>query len=298
MGYSLNFFIEKRMVFASRIHRSPRRILMLQKSEASSKPLGTREWYDFVGQFAETFPGIHMGGVEATRRLLMMCNVDKRKKILDVGCGAGYTACLIAEQYGARVIGIDISKVMIEKANQRAQQMGLVDRVEFRSADAYQLPFEDDAFDIVLIESVLTPLPGDKYQALQEMIRVLRPGGWIGANESTVDPESPPELLDAMAKHPATYGYFTAQGLRELFEAAGLQQIQLKETSNVATPSPLKEMGCGGLLTFVFRTYPKIILTLIRDARFREASRIDSQITKRSKDHMSYTLIVGQVSGS
>jgi ubiquinone/menaquinone biosynthesis C-methylase UbiE len=164
---------------------------MDRKIDTSSKPIGTREWYDFVGQLADTIPGIHMGGQDATRTLLEMCKIDATKRILDVGCGAGHTACLIAEQYGTHVYGIDISEVMIAKANERAGRMGLTDRVEFRTADAYQLPFDDGQFDVVLIESVLTPLPGDKLLALQEMTRVLRPGGLIGANETTVDPAAP-----------------------------------------------------------------------------------------------------------
>jgi ubiquinone/menaquinone biosynthesis C-methylase UbiE len=270
-------------------------VKMSQNMKTGSKPVDTREWYDFIGQFADTFPGIHMGGLEATHKLIDMCDVDESKHILDVGCGAGHTACMIAQQYGAHVVGIDISEVMVSKAKKKAQRMGLADMVEFRNADAYQLPFDNDHFDVVLIESVLTPLPGDKGQALQEMIRVLRPGGLIGANESTVDPATPPELLAAFARHPATYGYFTAQILRELFEREGLQQIQMIETKNVDAPSPLKDMGCGGLLVFMVRTYPKILLTLLRDGRFREASRIDDQITKRGKEYMSYTLIVGQV---
>ena len=270
---------------------------MTNKLSTSPKPIGSREWYDFIGNLANALPGIHMGGLEATRTLVEMCKVKKEKQILDVGCGAGHTACLIAEQHGAHVIGIDISEVMIDKANERAQRMGLMTMVEFRTADAYQLPFGNDCFDIVLIESVLTPLAGDKDQALQEMIRVLRPGGLIGANETTVDPDAPPELLEAFAKHPATYGYFTAQTLRELFEEAGLQQIQMREAKSVEAPKPLGEMGCRGLIAFSFLTYPRIILTLLRDPRIREASRIDDQITKRGKAFMGYTLIVGQVPG-
>jgi arsenite methyltransferase len=267
---------------------------MTEKIEAQSKPIGTREWYDFVGQLADTIPGIHMGGLDATHTLLGMCKVDATKRILDVGCGAGHTACLIAEQYSAHVHGVDISEVMIAKANDRAGRMGLTDRVEFRTADAYQLPFDDGQFDVVLIESVLTPLPGDKILALQEMIRVLRPGGLIGANETTVDAAAPPELLEAFDRHPATYGYFTADSLRKLFAQAGLQDIQMMEARSVAAPSPLKEMGCGGFVAFMIRTYPKILLTMLRDARFREAARIDDQITKRGKKYMGYALIVGR----
>jgi len=261
------------------------------------KPMGTREWYDFIGLLADMIPGIHMGGVDATFALLEMCQVDENSRILDVGCGGGYTACLIAKEIGAHVHGIDISEVMVFKARQRAERLGVADLVDFRTGDVFQIPFEDPQFDMVLVESVLVTLPGDKLEALREMMRVLRPGGSIGANESTVHPETPDHLIETFSRHPATYGIFTPESLRELFESAGLKDINLVEHWNVETPSPMKEMGCGGLLSFAFRVYPKIILKLLRDKRFREASRIDDQITKGGKEYMGYALITGRKAG-
>jgi arsenite methyltransferase len=247
-----------------------------------------RTFFDFAAEVGLTK---HFGGLEGTQELARLCHIKEGARVLDIGCGAGVTSCFLAKRYRCRVLGV------VERSGERARRAGVADRVEFRNADAYQLPFEDGCFEVVLIESVLTPLPGDKVLALREMIRVLRPGGSLAANETTVDPEAPPELFEAFSKHPATYGYFTAHSLRELFEEAGLQQIQVVETKHVAAPSPLKEMGCGGMLAFFLRTYPKIILTLLRDARFREASRIDDQITKRGSAYTGYTLIVGQVPG-
>lgn len=267
---------------------------MIEKAEMSQKPVGTREWYDFIGLLADALPGIHLGGQDATRALLRMCQLDATSRVLDAGCGPGNTACLIAEQYGSRVHGIDISEVMVAKAQERARRQGLMDKVEFRVADAFQLPFEDDLFDMVIAESVLTPLPGDKKLALAEMVRVVRSGGRIGVNESTVDPSVPPEYLALFAQHPAIYGYFTPQTLRSLFEESGLQVVQITETKSVDAPNVLKEMGLGGLLSFMIRVYPKILLKLLRDARFRKAGRIDDQITKSGKQYMGYTLIVGQ----
>jgi ubiquinone/menaquinone biosynthesis C-methylase UbiE len=267
---------------------------MIKKGETSQKPVGTREWYDFIGQLADALPGIHLGGQEATQALLDMCQLDETSRVLDIGCGPGSTACLIAEQYGSQVHGIDISEVMIAKAKERARRQGLMDMVEFRVGDAFELPFEDDSFDAAIVESVLTPLPGDKKQALAEMVRVVRPGGRIGVNESTVDPSAPPDLLALFAEHPAIHGYFTPQTLRSLIEESGLQVVQMTETKNVSTPSVIQEMGLGGLLSFMVRVYPKILLKLLRDARFRKASSIDDKITKRSKQYMGYTLIVGQ----
>jgi ubiquinone/menaquinone biosynthesis C-methylase UbiE len=141
------------------------------------KPVGTREWCDFVGHLTDALPGLHLGGQGATRTLLDACQADATSRVLDVGCGSGATACLIAEQYSARVRSIDISEVMIAKAEERARRQGLQERVEFQVADVFRLPFEDGAFDVAIVESVLIPLPGDKKQALAEMTRVVRPGG-------------------------------------------------------------------------------------------------------------------------
>jgi ubiquinone/menaquinone biosynthesis C-methylase UbiE len=267
---------------------------MTENDTASRKQISTREWYDFIGHLADVLPGIHLGGREATRTLLEMCQLDTQSYVLDVGCGPGNTACLIAQQYGVRVLGIDISEVMIDQANQRARRLGVEDKVEFRVADIFQLPFEDNSFDVAIAESVLTPLPGDKKQALLEIARVIRPGGLIGVNEGTVDPSAPPEYFALLDEHPAIYGHFTAETLRNLFEESGLEVIHLTETREAGSSSALKELGCRGLLSFMVRTYPKILLKLLRDARFREASRVDDQITKDYKQYMGYTLVVGR----
>ena len=260
----------------------------------TEKPVGTHEWYNFVGQMADFLPGIHLGGQVATGELLEWCQLDATSQVLDVGCGHGVTACLIAQQYGSRVVGIDISEVMIAKAKHKASQLGLEDKLEFRVLDVYQMPFEDGSFDVALAESVLTPLPGDKLLALREVVRVIRPGGRFAVNESTFDLSAPPELLSLCEKHPAMHGHFTPESLRALLEGAGLQVIHTAETKQADAPSPVKSMGLGGLLSFMVRVYPKVLLKLLRDTRFREASRIDDQLTKRGKPYMGYTLIVGQ----
>ena len=270
---------------------------MAERDKTSQKPVGTREWYDFVGQLADLVPDMHPGGDEATRALLDMCRLDATSQVLDVGCGSGNTAYLIAEQYGAQVLGIDISDVMIAKAKERARQQGLAEQVEFRVADVFQMPFEDGSFDVAIFQSVLTPLPGDKRQALTAIVRVVRPGGRIGANEGTVDPSASPEFLALLDKHPAIYGYFSPQTLRSLFEESGLRVVEIKEVESAGIPNVRQKMGLRSLLRFLIRVYPKMLVKLLRDARLREASRIDDRLTKLGKQYMGYTLIVGQKPG-
>jgi len=260
----------------------------------SQKPVGTREWYDFIAQLSDTLPGIHMGGAAATRQLLQWCQLEAASQVLDVGCGPGLTACQIAQQYGSRVVGIDISEAMIAKAREKARRLDVTDRVEFRVTDVFQMPFEDASFDAALMESVLTPLPGDKGQAMAEIARVLRPGGRLAVNESTFDASAPAEVIALVEQHPAMYGYFTPQTLSTLFEQAGLQVMEMQVTELSEAPSPTKAMGLGGLLSFMVRVYPNILLKLLRDKRFRVASRIDDQVVKQGKPYMGYTLILGQ----
>ncbi|NIS79884.1 MAG: methyltransferase domain-containing protein [Anaerolineales bacterium] len=261
---------------------------------SSKKPIGTREWYDFVGQLGEVLTFIHQGGQEATDRLLEMCQLDPGSQVLDVGCGVGNTACIIAERYDAYVTGIDISEVMIEKAKDRARRLGLTDQVTFRTADVFELPFEDGSFDVIIIESVLVPLPGDVKAAFKEMVRVLRPGGRIAANEATIDPSAPPELISLVERHPAFYRHFTPETLRRLFEESGLQVLHMIEEWGEETPKPFQGVGFRGVVSFMLRDYPKLVSSLLRDARLREARKIDEQVTRLLKQHAGYALIIGQ----
>jgi ubiquinone/menaquinone biosynthesis C-methylase UbiE len=267
---------------------------MMSGPEHNSKPVSTRDWYDFIGQLSEIFPEIHPGGRQATLGLIEMCGLDETSRVLDVGCGSGATASRIAADYGSQVYGVDISEVMIANAKERARRLGLLERLDFREADVLDLPFEDGWFDVVIVESVLMPMPGDKRLAMREMVRVVRPGGKVGANEGTIKPESPPELLAILAEHPAVYGHFTLETLRELFEDSGLEVLETREAMAADSQSLLSGIGLRSLPKFMVRVYPKLMFRLIRDREIRAATRIDSKLSKWGKEYMGYALIVGQ----
>ena len=110
------------------------------------------------------------------------------EKILDVCTGSGDTAIMMARAYpDAYVIGIDVSKEMLKIARERA--IG-INNLEFRSANAMSLPFENGSFDRVLISFGLRNLD-DLRVGLSEMKRVTRPGGVV----SNLDLGKPPEGL-------------------------------------------------------------------------------------------------------
>lgn len=142
----------------------------------------------------------HIGGSKATRELLELCKVSSDKSVLNVGCGAGATTAFIVENFGCRVVGIDIKENMIESARKWARRRSLVEQTEFRVADAQNLPFENDDFDILICESVNIFVP-DKAKAVSEYRRVVKSGGVVGLNEPIYINKPPPAAAILLADY-------------------------------------------------------------------------------------------------
>ncbi|MFX1533677.1 MAG: class I SAM-dependent methyltransferase [Promethearchaeota archaeon] len=268
---------------------------MVKKENENHTKMDSCDWYGFL---AETFGMVplHMGGSAATEQLLEMCQLDENSRVLDVGCGSGYTACTIAKMYGSQVIGIDISEKQISKAKESARKQKLEDKIEFRVASVLEIPFDKETFDVVIFESVLTPLGNNREEALKEMVRVLRLNGRIGANEGAFSPSTPPDVLKKLEGGWGGSSFFTFDDLRKFFEDAGLKILQMvegKEKLNI-----VGELGLRGILAFMVRRYPKLLWRLITDSKLREAQKKDAELNKAISEHGGgYALIVGQKIG-
>lgn len=114
----------------------------------------------------------HPGGFAATLKQFEQYPLPTSSRILEVGCGTGRTSCYVAAQ-GHEVIGIDIRPDMITKAKIRAEKENV--SIQFMEGDASSLPFPNESFDVILVESVSIFTDTDK--ALSEYHRVLRTGG-------------------------------------------------------------------------------------------------------------------------
>jgi arsenite methyltransferase len=98
-------------------------------------------------------------------------------RVLDIGCGAGVDAIIAALLVGqsGQVVGIDLVPEILDRARQNAELVRL-DNLSFEEASAENLPFDDNSFSVVISNGVLN-LVVDKTKALQEIFRVMQPGG-------------------------------------------------------------------------------------------------------------------------
>ena len=115
---------------------------------------------------------------------------------MEVGSGAGLDALLAARQVGprGRVIGVDMTPAMLEKARANAALVGL-GNVEFRGGLAEALPVEDGVADVVTSNGVLNLCP-DKDAAYAELFRVLKPGGRLQIADIVVNRAVPADARE------------------------------------------------------------------------------------------------------
>ncbi len=122
--------------------------------------------------------------------------IQQGETVLDVGCGAGFDALLAARQAGpsGRVMAVDMTPAMREKARAAATEKGLTN-VQVLEGYAEELPAPDASVDVVISNGVINLTP-DKLAVLQEIFRVLKPGGRIQIADIVVDREVPKDAKD------------------------------------------------------------------------------------------------------
>jgi ubiquinone/menaquinone biosynthesis C-methylase UbiE len=254
----------------------------------------TDQFFDFAAQLGITK---HLGGQDATKELIDRTRITPLSYVLDVGCGVGTTACHLAHCMGCRVVGVDINPHMIRRAKERAHRLKLTDLVDFQVADAVDLHFPDNRFNALITESA-TAFPEDKELALQEYVRVTKPGGFIGLNESTWLKAPVPEEIQAWVSQ--DLGANVTPQLPDewvlLMKEAGLVDIfQRTSTISIRDESRglLQRYGWGGFLLSFWRALG-LYLSSAAYREFIRSIREEGITPPNLEDYFGYGIYVGK----
>lgn len=162
----------------------------------------------------------------------MLRDIETRgKKILDIGSGLGGPALEMAATHGALVTGIDLEAPLIERASQAAAERGLDERCQFVRVAPGPLPFDDEAFDIVVSAGALTQT-ADALRLLEEALRVLVRGGHLSCYEWFKSPgDLSTEMREWIELEGLTYALRTQDEFRELMSSAGFLNAAVEDAS-------------------------------------------------------------------
>ena len=177
------------------------------------------------------FDEFHGGGRASTRELAGAAGCGAGMRVLDVGCGIGGPARTLADEFGCRVSGIDLTPVFVAVATALSERMGFAGRTDFRVADATALPFDDAVFDRVWSQNVLMNVR-DKARAFAEMARVLRAGGCV-ALEMNVRADGGEACYPTFwAEDPAISHLVTREEAEALLAGAGLAVVRVDDLTH------------------------------------------------------------------
>jgi len=193
-------------------------------------------WHDYLSRYDEL-------GLKHYIRIAetLLEGVDvKGKRVLDVGCGTGILSLLVLSKGASQVTGIDFSHYMVMRAKDKAEKFGYNEKqADFYEADAEQLPFKDNSFDCV-VSNMMIGLVLDQKKAIDEMVRVTRPGGNIAV--STHGYQQYWEAVEVISRIIFTrYGLVpyrpeywprSEKELKQLFSQTSLTDIKMRRVLN------------------------------------------------------------------
>jgi arsenite methyltransferase len=160
-----------------------------------------------------------------------MASLRSGEVVLDIGSGAGIDAFYAARRVGpdGRVIGLDMTPAMIERARRSAAEAGLAN-VEFRLGQAEAMPVEDGAVDVILSNCVIN-LAEDKGRVFEEAYRVLKAGGRLSISDMVTDGPLPMSLRsDAAVWADCIHGALPEREYLDLVKQAGFSDVAATRT--------------------------------------------------------------------
>lgn len=169
-----------------------------------------------------------------------IASLKEGETVLDLGSGAGFDAFLSSPKVGktGKVIGVDMTDEMIEKAKENAKK-GKYTNVEFKKGDIEALPIDDKSVDVIISNCVINLTP-NKAKVFQEAYRVLKKGGKLMVSDVVLTKPLPEELKnDKDLLVGCISGAILKQEYLDLLKQAGFSKV----TIHKETPAFLKDYG-------------------------------------------------------
>lgn len=167
-------------------------------------------------------------------------HINKGDTVIDLGSGAGNDCFVARHEAGetGKVIGIDFTEAMINKARKNAEKMGY-NNVEFRFGDIDDMPVSDNVADVIVSNCVLNLVP-DKEKVIKEIYRVLKPGGHFSISDIVLVGDLP----EALRKDAEMYAGCVAGAIQKseylgYIEALGFTNITLQEEKMITIPDDI-----------------------------------------------------------
>ncbi len=174
--------------------------------------------------------------------------IKKGDTVVDLGSGAG-NDCFVARALTGetgRVIGIDMTEQMIEKAMENVKKLGY-NNVEFRLGDIEEMPVESDSTDVVISNCVLNLVP-DKVKAFAEIFRILKPGGHLSVSDVVLRGDLPEKLKNAAEMYAGCVsGAIDLNLYIQFMKDNGLINIKIQKEKAISMPDEI-------LLNYLDRT--------------------------------------------
>ena len=160
------------------------------------------------------------------------------RSFLDLGSGAGNDVFIARRLVGnsGKVIGVDMTREMIEKANQNNNQLGFTN-VEFRYGEIEQLPVEDSSIDVVISNCVLNLVP-DKKKAFSEIFRVLKNGGHFCISDIVLKGKLPVGMKEAVEMYAGCVaGALQYHEYMDIIHECGFVNPEVKKEKKIEIPN-------------------------------------------------------------
>lgn len=249
----------RQMAGVSSVVRRVKDSLLNKERSRDELKIGIAGFYDRSSKLWEDVWGEHMhhgyyippdrtdhvqAQVDLIDEVLKWGNVTSATSVVDVGCGIGGSSRHIARKYGCKAQGVTLSPYQARRGNELAQEQGLADQASFQVADALDMPFSDNSFDLVWSLESGEHMP-DKKKFVDELFRVATPGGrilivtWCHRDLAQGESSLAKKEEKLLAKINRAYylpKWCSVQDYVNLLEERGAKDVQREDWSYIIAP--------------------------------------------------------------